>query len=392
MAYIAESRVGQADTLPDWLQGQARLRGNEVALRHKRLGIWHEQDWQSLAADVARLAQALSARGVRAGDTLALLSPPHPDALRLSLAVQWLGGVAAPLDPLLPSDEIAALLAAAAPEHVYAADSALAAWARQAAEVDGLLLQGQERGIAAAPVAGFTALDALRAPGDAAPASSIALPPVQATPNQPAFAFYRLGATDRPERQAFSHVELLREGRALIATERLSFREEALAARAFAAGGQARYLLAPWLLAGFRLNFPENLATRDADRRELGPTLVLGTRETYGRLQRLLGERLPLPGSATRRLVDAALTLPPGPWWRRPLDRWLQRRLREVLGLSRARVPLLVGEPLPEEVATVFAALGVRVRNWPDASEWRVAEAGSPALDGAWQGEAPLAV
>ncbi|MNR37341.1 hypothetical protein D3C85_1553490 [compost metagenome] len=66
--------------------------------------------------------------------------------------------------------------------------------------------------------------------------------------------------------------------------ERLTEREEALAARAFAASGQARYLLAPWLLAGFRLNFPERLETRDQDRRELGPSLVLGTRETYGRL------------------------------------------------------------------------------------------------------------
>ena len=57
---------------------------------------------------------------------------------------------------------------------------------------------------------------------------------------------------------------------------RSSASEEALAARVFAASGQARYLLAPWLSAGFCLNFPEALATRDTDRRELGPTLGAG--------------------------------------------------------------------------------------------------------------------
>ena len=95
-----------------------------------------------------------------------------------------------------------------------------------------------------------------------------------------AFVFHPAGL-GQPQR--LSHGQLLDGARKLVARESLSASEEALAARVFAASGQARYLLAPWLSAGFCLNFPEALATRDTDRRELGPTLVLGTRESYAR-------------------------------------------------------------------------------------------------------------
>jgi len=160
-----------------------------------------------------------------------------------------------------------------------------------------------------------------------------------------------------------------------VLAEKLGADEQALAARAFAASGQARYLLAPWLIAGFCLNFPENLATRDNDRRELGPTLVAGTLETYTRLHDLVQARLPQPGSAQRRLVDWALAAQPGAA-RRVLGEWLVRRpLRDVIGFTRTRAPLLVGEPLSGNAQAFFAALGIAVRAWPDPAQWH-----SPAV------------
>lgn len=152
--------------------------------------------------------------------------------------------------------------------------------------------------------------------------------------------------------------------------EKLSDGEEALAARAFAASGQARYLLAPWLLAGFRLNFPERLETRDQDRRELGPSLVLGTRETYGRLHEQVSQRLPLPGTLRRQLVDWALR-PQGSFVQRLIGGvFIRRPLRDVLGFSRARVALVVGAPLSDEAQQLFSGLGVEVRNWSAAERW----------------------
>ena len=89
-------------------------------------------------------------------------------------------------------------------------------------------------------------------------------------------------------------------------------------------------------------------------------------------------------GSAQRRLVDWALAAQPGAA-RRLLGEWLVRRpLRDVIGFTRTRAPLLVGEPPPEYTQAFFAALGIDVRAWPDPAQWH-SPAASPAQPvGGW--------
>ena len=102
----------------------------------------------------------------------------------------------------------------------------------------------------------------------------------------------------------------------------------------------------------------------------MGPTLVAGTRETYGRLHAQVLARLPEPGSWHRRLVDWALVAQPTAV-QRQLGYWLIRRpLRDVLGFSRTRVPLLVGEALAPDTQAFFQALAIEVRTWPDPAQW----------------------
>lgn len=363
-------------SLPEWLQWQARRQGEAIALRHKRLGVWQARSWAQLAAEVRGLAGALQVRGFAGDAQLVVLSRPRPEALLAALAAQWLGGSAALLDPLEPAAGQQTLLRELQPDFVFA---------------EGLEELERLRGTGLAPRLAFYA-DARGVKAQAGEqdyarlltGSGTAQPELLAQAGRCAFAFYRRGADGRRERQRIGHAELLREGRRLVQAEQLDADEEALAARAFAAGGQARYLLAPWLIAGFRLNFPESLATRDNDRRELGPTLVAGTRETYGRLYEQVLARLPPAGSASRRLVDWALDGRPG-LLRQVFGDWLVRRpLRDVLGFSRTRAPLLVGEPLPPDVEAFFAGLGVAVRAWPDPAEWHSPSAQPAPATGGW--------
>lgn len=363
-------------SLPEWLHWQARRQGEAIALRHKRLGVWQARSWAQLAAEVRGLAGALQVRGFAGDAQLVVLSRPRPEALLASLAAQWLGGSAALLDPLEPAAGQQELLRELQAEFVFA---------------EGLEELERLRGTGLAPRLAFYA-DARGVKAQAGEqdyarllaGSGTAQPELPAQAGRGAFVFYRQGADGRRERQLVGHAELLREGRRLVQAEQLGAHEEALAARAFAAGGQARYLLAPWLIAGFRLNFPESLATRDNDRRELGPTLVAGTRETYGRLYEQVLARLPPAGSASRRLVDWALDGRPG-LLRRVFGDWLVRRpLRDVLGFSRTRAPLLVGEPLPPDVEAFFAGLGVAVRAWPDPAEWHSPSAQPVPATGGW--------
>jgi len=367
----------QSDTLPQWLQQQARQQGTGIALRHKRLGVWQVRTWRQLAAEVEHLAIALQVRGFVPGASLVIVSRPRPEALIAVLAAQWLGGVAALLDPLEAAAAQVPLLRELHSEWVFAEGHEEIQRLRAAGLAPRLLIYADGRGMAEVSQAGDTLAFAQLLLG-----SDHRLEP-QARAERTAFTFYRLGAGQRIEQQRISHAELLKEGWRLVHSEQLGRQEEALAARAFAAGSQARYLLAPWLIAGFRLNFPENLATRDQDRRELGPTLVAGTRETYERLHAQVLARLPEPGSWRRRLVDWALVAHPGAL-QRHLGYWLIRRpLRDILGFSRTRAPLVVGEALAPHTQAFFQALAIEVRTWPDPAQWhRPARWPAPLVNG----------
>ncbi|WP_248796224.1 AMP-binding protein [Pseudomonas sp. MWU13-2105] len=351
-------------TLPQALLLQARTRGAAIALRYKRLGIWHTRSWNELAQDVSRLAAALHQRGFRRDDDFLVISQARAEALLLALAAQWLGGSVTLLDPELDNRK---LLSRLKPSFVLAEDLGAV---QQIRSVDGpprLLLYLDGRGLNAAADHGLIAYSEL---------SRGVTADVPAPANESsgtAFVFYS-AAHERSRRM--SHGQLLEGARGLVEQERLNAGEEALAARVFAASGQARYLLAPWLSAGFCLNFPEALSTRDTDRRELGPTLVLGTRESYARLEQWARERLPLPGTLGYQLYRWAVVSDVG-FFRRWLGYWLIRRpLLDVLGMSRLRVPLLVGPGLTRESAEFFGTLGIRPRNWQEPpAQWDPDEA-----------------
>lgn len=375
MQAFVDTQSPAAATLPQWLILQAQRQAKGIALRHKRLGIWQQRSWSQVADEVHRLATALQQHGFAPGSTLAILSRPRPEALMAALAAQWLGGMAALFDPLDTSAAQMELVREAHPEAVFAEGLQELERLQAARLAPSLMLYADSRGV---KIPEPRQSQVIAYAGLAAQEPAAQLLPLAAA-ERTAFAFLRHAADGRIEQQRISHAELLQEGRRLLAAERLNPVEEALAARAFAAAGQARYLLAPWLITGFRLNFPENLGTRDIDRRELGPTLVAGTAETYGRLYDLVQDRLPHPGGWQRRLVDWALATRPGVL-QRVLSEWLVRRpLRDVLGFSRVRVPLLVGDPLPHHVQAFFAALDIDVRAWPDPAHWRSAPASSPA-------------
>ncbi|MGQ2966552.1 AMP-binding protein [Methylophilus sp.] len=357
------------DTLPHWLRFQTGIRAQHVAIRHKQLGIWYEHSWQAAHKAVVLAAQLLKQKGFTSGDTLFLLSEPRPEALLLSLAAHWLGGVSAPLDPAHKQSELLDLLHTLRPRFIFAEAQAQVDQVFAAKPDVQLLIFADSRGLADYHHPAMVAYSQI---------AEQALPDlaIKAAANDIAFRFYRLSQHYQLEYRELTHAELLKNGQTLVLHEALTDREEALAARAFAASGHARYLLSPWLIAGFKLNFPENLATRDSDRRELGPSLVAGTAATYQRLYVLTLSRWPLQKSWQFALVQWALKVYRT---RVPLlsviAHWLViAPLKDVLGLGRTRVPLLVGEPLSGEAEQFFSAIGIQVRGWPEETTWHISQ------------------
>ena len=347
-------------TLPAWLVEQARRRPDAPALRHKRLGTWTQSSWRALAQKVQALACGLHLRGFGAGDVVLIVGQPCEEALLLALAAQWCGGAAAPFDPSSPDGLLEAIVRHLEPRFCFAGDDV---------QVDRLLALSQHvidanpRDLRAHPHPDVLAYRTLvLQAGDIRPL---------AQPGTDAFIFFRHTPGLVLVEQRVNHAMLIREAQLVVAKEQLNAGDDAFAARAFATAAQARYLVAPWLLTGFCLNVPESMATRDNDRRELAPTLVAGTRETYGRVARYVDARLPPGASIRRRLLDALADEATPALWRFIAWWFVVRPLREVIGFKRTRAALVVGAPLDQDAARLFKTLRVDVRAWPDEGEWR---------------------
>lgn len=63
---------------------------------------------------------------------------------------------------------------------------------------------------------------------------------------------------------------------------------------------------------------------------------------------------------------------PDGTVLQRFLGYWLvKRRLRNVIGFSHIRVPLLIGPALPQESLQFFRSLDIHIHTWDKVANWR---------------------
>ena len=70
-----------ARTLPAMLAWRAAHRGDRLAVRYKRHGIWHRVTWREYGAEVRRVAAALLAFGLRPHENVAVLGDNRPEWL-----------------------------------------------------------------------------------------------------------------------------------------------------------------------------------------------------------------------------------------------------------------------------------------------------------------------
>ncbi|MFT5757078.1 MAG: long-chain acyl-CoA synthetase [Alteromonadaceae bacterium] len=71
--------MGALDTFPKILRENAKNWPNDIAMREKEFGIWNEFTWTDYQNRVKWLAIALSERGIKAGDAIALLGDNRPE-------------------------------------------------------------------------------------------------------------------------------------------------------------------------------------------------------------------------------------------------------------------------------------------------------------------------
>ena len=377
-------------TLPDWLSHQAERRGPQIALRQKLRGIWASWSWRALDDDVSRVAQALGARGLVHGDRILIHGERNelcPEVIVLGLAAQRRGAAVAfvPAAVHEPSESAVSWAPALWPRFRVVRDAAaLAELPPEPAPGFELRILLSARGFVPGAPPGVVCYEALlgepRAPstsaGTATPESGTR--PRGASAEDPACVGLANAAGQRSSYSsvyARTHRELIAAAAAIARRLGDDADHDALALGGSGADWQFHNVIGPWLLRGFRLNLVENASTADYDRRELGPSLLLGAAAAYRELAERVRANLPAPGSWLRRALDRVLDAKPGsPYaWLRP---WLVLGpLRDVLGVSRVRHALVLGAPPESALSSELRRLGIALDIVPNEGAWATAAA-----------------
>ncbi|HEV2148096.1 MAG TPA: long-chain fatty acid--CoA ligase [Longimicrobiaceae bacterium] len=100
----------ERDTIPRIFLRAVDRYDRAEAVRHKEGGAWKSLDHREMEERVTRLAAALSAAGVQAGDRVAILSENRPEWAIVDYAVLGLGGVVVPIYATLPANQVAYIL------------------------------------------------------------------------------------------------------------------------------------------------------------------------------------------------------------------------------------------------------------------------------------------
>lgn len=346
---VAGARARPADltasTLPGLLSARAAAHPAAVAFEHQRHGVWRRLTWREVERDVAALAGALAAHGVRPGETVLVAGPNGPRLTVGVLAAQWLGALPA----LVPQSGTGAALA-----EVAAATQARVALVAGVHEVEALrdimparVVYDDPTGLRGRRHASLMAWDAFAA--GAAP-----IPP---SPDDIAVVLHAAGDGARLTTLDLTHADLIEAAGAVPdvdASDRL------FAALPFGWGEPLVFGPVLSLLSGAVLGFAENDTTLLADWRAFGPTVISGPAALLAKFRARIAEDAPRVGWPWRQRLSRSLGLAPNAPIVGPVARLLIVATRDRLGLARTRLALVHGA-VPPELIRFCGGLGVRI-------------------------------
>ena len=100
-----------ADTIPQRLVSQARLRPDSPAYFVRQAGSWKGHSWGAYFDEIKRVAKALIALGFEPGQTACILGFNRPEWVVMDLAAMCVGGAPAGIYTTCSTDEVQYIVA-----------------------------------------------------------------------------------------------------------------------------------------------------------------------------------------------------------------------------------------------------------------------------------------
>ncbi|MGX7828154.1 AMP-dependent synthetase/ligase [Actinokineospora sp. 24-640] len=367
-------------SLPARLLRLAAERPDDVALRHKRRGVWQEWTWAQYADWVAAAAAGLRELGVGPGDRVAVHAENRPEWVVADLAAQGIGAQTMGVYPTSPAAEVAYLLAHSKASVLVAEDEEQ--FDKAVAVRDQLphlrhIVLIDPKGVRVAEHDGVLTFAELTGGGDREGNRSAYARAVEAVdPGSTAILVYTSGTTGPPKGAMISHANLVAAGSTFISALGAATDDEVLSYLPLCHIAERLLTVIDGVWAGLVVNFGEGGQAFLQDLREVQPTVFLGVPRVWEKLMAGVEIRMadasPLKRAvyraclrqgrriAPRRMTGAAtigdrVVL-------RLAELLVFRALREKLGMSRVRVAISGAAPIAPQVLEFLWAIGVPVR------------------------------
>ena len=376
------------------------LRGDQIWMRQKKLGIWRSWTWQETGVAVREIAGGLMALGFERGHTASILANTVVEWVLADVAVLSCGGVS---NGIYPTD-------AASQVHYLCEDSATRVLFVEDDEQLDKALEVRERlpllqkvvvfdmmGLRDLDDPDVMSLDALRALGrnwlEKHP-NAVQQSAADCQPEDLAILVYTSGTTGKPKGAMHSHRGLVYTTRGfntLVAQDERDERMCFLPLCHIAERMGGEYFA---LYTGAKLNFVENPETIPENVREIAPTVFTAVprvwEKFYSGVMIALKESSALQraayawsigvGMRIAEKVMAGETVGTGLKLRFTLARWLAlNNTRKLIGIHRARFCVTGAAPISPELVKWYMALGVPMLEVWGMTETCGASTGVPA-------------
>jgi long-chain acyl-CoA synthetase len=402
---LSHIQPGRADvvpgeTIPAMFWNAVALRGDQVWMRQKKLGIWKSWSWRQTGEAVREIAAGLQALGLEPGHTASILANTVVEWVLADVAVLSCGAVSNGIYPTDAASQVHYLCEDSATRVLFVEDDEQLDKALEVREQLPLLRKivvFDMKGLRDLDDPGVMSLDALRTLGrqrlaqhpDCVEQSSAAC-----QPEDLAILVYTSGTTGKPKGAMHSHRGLVYTTRGfntLVAQDERDERMCFLPLCHIAERMGGEYFA---LYTGSKLNFVENPETIPENVREIAPTVFTAVprvwEKFYSGVMIALKESSTLQraayawsigvGMRIAEKVMAGEAVGTGLKLRFTLARWLAlNNARKLIGIHRARFCITGAAPISPDLIKWYMALGVPMLEVWGMTETCGASTGVPA-------------
>jgi long-chain acyl-CoA synthetase len=376
-----EVRAATTGTVPERFLQAVAERGNRVAMRHKKRGLWHAITWAEYGRAAQEVACGLVSLGLEPGQAVAIIGNNRPEWLFCDMGAQLAGCLSVGVYATNPPEQCAYVLGHSQARVFFVEDEEQL---DKALEVRGQLPH-LERIVVMDPegLGDFSdpqvmTLDELRILGRAAwDPEGLRARMQRLSEDDVAILLYTSGTTGPPKGAMLTHRNLLWTAEALGRANPLYPTDTSLSFLPLSHIAERMLSVYLPLVWGFVVHFAESLDTLFQNLQEVRPTILFAVprlweklhaqlelhmqdadflkRTTY-RLAVAVGRRY-----ALRRLrgepVPAGLRIAHG-----LAEVLVLRPLRQRLGLDRVRFAVSGAAPIAPEILEFYHGIGVRIR------------------------------